>query len=105
MGGGLHQLLNRDTQKFALKCSAVCVGGVWRDVFKQPAADPGKHSKRGRFTLRATADGRCETMPLMAGEPDVLRPVYRDGVLLGQTTLAEVRSRAHAAAMQLACGS
>ncbi len=98
MGGGLHQLLNRDTQRFAMKCSAVCVGGVWRDVFKQPAGDPGKHSKRGRFSLLATADGRCETVPLTTSGGDLLQPVYRDGALLRQTALAAVRERAHAAA-------
>ena len=105
MGGGLHQLFNRDTQKFAMKCSAVCIGGIWHDVFKQPAGDPGKTSKRGRFTLRATVDGRCETMPLTSSEPDLLRPAYCDGRLLGQTTFAEVRNHAHAAAMALASAS
>ena len=102
MGGGLHQLLNRDTQKFAMKCSAVCVDGVWRDVFKQPAGDGGKHSKRGRFSLRPTADGRCQTVPLAADAADLLQPAYRDGALLRQTAFTEVRERAHAAALQLA---
>ena len=105
MGGGLHQLLNRDTQKFAMKCSAVCIGGVWHDVFKQPAGDPGKNSKSGRLKLRATADGRCETMPVRSSEPDLLRPAYCDGRLLGQTTFTEVRNHAHAAAIQLASTS
>lgn len=51
MGGGLMQHVNRDDQKFAMKCSAVCVDGQWVDVFKDPITDPGKTSKRGRLTL------------------------------------------------------
>ncbi len=102
MGGGLHQLLNRDTQKFAMKCSAVCVDGVWHDVFKQPVTDPGKHSKRGHFALLATPGGGYRTVPPAAGQDDLLQPVYRDGELLQQTRFAQVRQRAHDAAARLA---
>ena len=101
MGGGLHQLLNRDTQKFAMKCSAIRVGGAWRDVYKQPAADPGKGSKRGRFALVQDAAGQYDTVPLAGREADdLLQPVFRDGAILRQTSFAEVRNRAHAAAIQ-----
>lgn len=48
-GGDLMQNVNRDTCKFAIKCSAAKVNGVWRDVFKDPITDKGKASKRGRF--------------------------------------------------------
>lgn len=64
MGGGLLQQLNRDTQQWAMKCSAVGIREwiedgdigsrwelVWRDVFKDPVTDSGKRSKRGRVTL------------------------------------------------------
>lgn len=65
MGGALLQQIDRDTQKFAMKCSAVGVreripekdglGGryevVWRDVFKDPITDSGKVSKKGLVKL------------------------------------------------------
>ena len=51
MGGALLQQLNRDTQRFAMKCSAVKVDDVWRDVCKDPVTDAGKRSKQGRLTL------------------------------------------------------
>ena len=65
MGGGLLQQLNRDTQQWAMKCSAVGIREwvdypneradklelVWKDVFKDPITDSGKRSKRGRVTL------------------------------------------------------
>lgn len=47
MGGALLQKLTRDTQKFALKCSAARVDGVWRDVWKDPVTDQGKLSSAG----------------------------------------------------------
>ncbi len=101
MGGGLHQMLNRDTQRFAMKCSAVQVNGTWRDVFKAPAADPGKRSKSGHFALVADAAG-YRTVPRAGREAeDLLQTVYRDGAAIGQTVFSAVRARAHAAALAL----
>ena len=51
MGGGLLQKLDRDTQKFAIKCSAVIIDGKVREVFKNPSTDPGKRSKKGFLDL------------------------------------------------------
>jgi len=47
-GGDLMQNVNRDTCKFAIKCSAIKVNGEWRDVYKDPITDQGKKSLRGR---------------------------------------------------------
>lgn len=49
-GGDLMQNLNRDTCKFAIKCSAVKIGEKWQDVFKDPITDAGKKSKKGLVT-------------------------------------------------------
>src|SRR6266496_6121462 len=51
MGGALLQQLNRDTQKFAFKCSAAQINGKWQPVYKDPVTDPGKNSKHGRLAL------------------------------------------------------
>lgn len=48
-GGDLMQNVNRDTCKFAIKCSAIKVNGEWRDVYKDPITDKGKTSLRGRI--------------------------------------------------------
>lgn len=61
MGGGLLQKVNRDTFKFAMKCSAIQVGDEWRDVYKEPKADFGKSSKRGRLMLYKDGDGNLFT--------------------------------------------
>lgn len=48
MGGALLQIVNRDTMKFAMKCSAVEIEDLgWIDVFKDPITDKGKSSKKG----------------------------------------------------------
>lgn len=54
MGGALLQKCDRDTMAFAYKTSAACVGGTWRDVYKDPVPDSGKRSKRGLLGLSET---------------------------------------------------
>lgn len=99
MGGGLLQKVDRDLLKFAIKCSAVDVNGVWHDVYKDPVTDPGKTSKRGRLTLlrhRDTGEFRS-AHPDEAGRDgwvDVLHLVFKDGEVLKEYTFDEVRDRA-----------
>lgn len=94
MGGGLLQQLDRDTLKFAMKCSSITVRGEERDVFKDPVTDPGKRSKRGRLAL--VRDGMpYTTMPAAGnGWRDELVQVYRNGELTREWTFDEVRERA-----------
>ncbi len=114
-GGALLQRVNRDTMRFAMKCSAIGVREdveymdlpdtesrvVWRDVFKDPITDSGKVSKKGRVTLyksgndyvsgvegrqpKAWADKKWEV---------ALEEVYRDGVLIRDMTFDQVRANA-----------
>ncbi len=92
MGGGLLQQVNRDTQRFAFKCSEVTVGGKAVQVFKDPVTDGGKRSKAGRLSLLEEG-GRFATVE---GElpGSLLQPVFENGRVLRRTTLAEVRERA-----------
>ena len=109
MGGALLQQLNRDTQKFALKCSAARIDGRWIDVYKDPVTDKGKQSKRGRMTLlRHRELGTFQTVPVppeaesladMVKPPeydDAMVTVWENGHLVRDWTFAEVRSRADA---------
>tara|TARA_R110002012_G_scaffold116381_3_gene264096 strand:- start:91 stop:1509 length:1419 start_codon:yes stop_codon:yes gene_type:complete len=94
MGGGLLQQLNRDTLKFAMKCSAAQIKGQWIDVYKNPITDHAKHSKRGRLAL-VRENGEYVTIAAdAAGDRDVLIPVYRNGKLLCDWRFAEIRERA-----------
>jgi nicotinamide phosphoribosyltransferase len=103
-GGAPLQIVNRDEQRFAMKCSAVQVGGAWRDVYKDPATDPDKRSKAGRLTLLQRGDAfatvrtdRAEHAQRLAnGWQEALRTVYEEGRLLIDDTFAEIRQRSSA---------
>ncbi len=107
MGGALLQQLNRDTQKFALKCSAARVDGQWVDVYKDPVTDKGKQSKRGRMTLlmhREYGSFRTVSVPAEAeslsaiekplGFDDAMVTVWENGRLIHDWTFDEIRARA-----------
>lgn len=94
-GGGLLQKVNRDTQKFAFKCSAVLRSFGWMDVLKDPITDSGKKSKAGRLGLYLV-DGEYKTLRLEeARGENLLKEVFRNGKLLIDQTLAEIRQRAN----------
>jgi len=93
MGSGLLQQVNRDTQKFAMKCSAIEVNGKWRDVFKDPVTDSGKSSKPGILALNHT-DENWSTVRLDDNiQENHLRPVYENGKILVEESLATIRRR------------
>ncbi|KRB06654.1 nicotinate phosphoribosyltransferase [Lysobacter sp. Root690] len=109
MGGALLQRLDRDTQKFALKCSAARVNGEWIDVYKDPVTDKGKSSKRGRMTLlRHREYGHFKTVPVPPeaasleeavkplGFDDAMVTVWEDGRIVNDWTFAQVRELANA---------
>jgi nicotinamide phosphoribosyltransferase len=95
MGGALLQQLNRDTQKFAIKCSEVTIGGREIAVFKDPITDPGKKSKSGRLVLMKTHEGYKTVPETPENLPhNQLDMVYNNGRLLKEFTLEEVRQNA-----------
>ncbi len=95
-GGGLLQKLNRDTQRFAFKCSSVVIGDEERDVFKRPVTDGGKKSKAGRLKLIRAADGHLRTMRENEEltSSSLLQTVFENGRVIRQDSFAEIRSRA-----------
>jgi nicotinamide phosphoribosyltransferase len=103
-GGGLLQQCNRDTLKFAFKCSSAVVNGKERDVFKQPATASWKNSKKGRLSLvqsdvfltaLGTPWGTMQDFRQVAeGHVNHLVEVFRDGKVLVEYTLEQIRERA-----------
>jgi len=90
-GGGLLQKINRDTQRFAFKCSArLDKNGIWQDIYKDPI-DKSKASKRGRLKLIKTEDG-YKTVRLEEPGENVMELVYLNGELMKDYTFAEVRA-------------
>jgi nicotinamide phosphoribosyltransferase len=102
MGGALLQIVDRDTQKFAMKASSAKINGEWVSVVKDPITDPGKKSKAGRVTLWRSGGEWVSAVKQPKGWydkgigdfADALEEVYRDGRLVKETTFEEVRARA-----------
>lgn len=114
-GGALLQMVNRDTMRFAMKCSAIGVrtwvedGDLgsrwetqWRDVYKDPITDSGKTSKKGRVTLWASGGEHVSAVEQPKGWFDrgvgpmevALVEVFRDGNIVKEYTFDEVRANA-----------
>ena len=95
-GGGLLQDVNRDTQKFAFKCSFAEANGVELDVIKDPITDPGKKSKAGRLDL-IFENGEYKTVALGSREAchplTVMNTVFDHGDITFHTSFEDCRKR------------
>lgn len=96
MGGALHQKLDRDTFKFAMKCSNITVDGRDRDVFKDPITDSGKSSKKGKISTyyNDRIGFYCDRQEFAPKEEEVLNLVYSGDSLINecrQQTLSDIR--------------
>lgn len=101
-GGGLLQKFNRDTFKFAFKCSSIKIEGVERDVRKSPLewneneeyVQSNKFSKKGRLQLDFR-NGNYETID--ENETGVINPqlrtVFKNGELIVDESTEDVRAR------------
>jgi nicotinamide phosphoribosyltransferase len=104
MGGALLQIVDRDTQKFAMKASSACINGEWVDVVKDPVTDSGKKSKAGRVTLWKSGVEFASTVKQPMNWTDqgigpwteALEEVFRDGKLIKEITFEQVRANAKA---------
>lgn len=97
-GGALLQIVNRDDQKFAMKCSAARINGKWVEVYKDPVTDKGKRSKRGMLKLGRTACGHFFTVQSNERDfdyiQDELKTVFIEGNMAKTQTLDDIRQRA-----------
>jgi nicotinamide phosphoribosyltransferase len=106
MGGALLQKVDRDTMKFAFKCSSIQIAGEWQDVYKDPVTDHGKRSKRGRLDLVKIDDeaGNRSYETIRLDEVDregtpartAMHTVFQDGEIYytGDESLDMIRDRA-----------
>lgn len=111
MGGALLQAIDRDTQKFAMKCSSIGRVRVksdgdfieWIDVQKDPITDPGKKSKAGRVTLWTDGHGNYQSAVTKPNTwtdkgiewKEALEEVFRDGELIRDQSFQEVRDNSN----------
>jgi nicotinamide phosphoribosyltransferase len=102
MGGALLQQIDRDTQKFAMKCSAARINDVWVDVQKDPITDAGKKSKAGRVQLWESGGEYQSGITQPKGWTDKglgwsnsLVEVFRIGKLVNEISFEEVRANSN----------
>jgi nicotinamide phosphoribosyltransferase len=98
MGGKLLQSVDRDTCKFAFKCSARGDNeGIWHDVYKDPITDPGKVSQKGILAVKYNMSndvGAFRTVSVKPGSQafgDHLRTVFLDGFCKNRITFEEAK--------------
>jgi nicotinamide phosphoribosyltransferase len=104
MGGALLQGIDRDTQKWAMKCSSACINGEWVDVYKDPITDSGKKSLKGRVKLWTNSGGEFATSVQaptgwsdkgIGGWVDAMKTVYQNGALFNEIAFEEVRANSN----------
>ncbi len=102
MGGALLQKVNRDTQKFALKCSYAEVNGEKVDVQKSPMemdehgqlTKSFKSSKAGRLKLVRTAHGLKTVSESNSSGEDVMETVFENGKIKKVYNFEQIRENA-----------
>jgi nicotinamide phosphoribosyltransferase len=97
IGSFTYQYNTRDTFGFAMKATYGEVNGLGREIFKDPITDDGtKKSAKGLLQIYKNAAGtyclkdQCTWEEEKMGE---LKEVFRDGKLLKDDSLAEIRGR------------
>ncbi|MCR6638348.1 MAG: hypothetical protein NVV82_04965 [Sporocytophaga sp.] len=103
MGGALLQKVDRDTQKFALKCAYAEIDGKGRNVKKSPIemdrngqlAPSFKKSKSGILKLIKDESGyQTVNADQHAESKDILETVFENGKLVKEYTFEEIRQNA-----------
>lgn len=93
-GGDLMQNCNRDTLKFAIKCSSVTLkDGSTRDVFKDPITDQGKTSKKGKVVTYTDEHGFLYGLEGLEMFTPAFVLLYENGKMFNEVTFADVRGK------------
>lgn len=102
IGGLLLQSHSRDDLGFAIKATYAEIDGEPVDVVKDPITDPGKKSHTGMLALYSytNPEGELDYITLDKCPPEVertglLKTVFKDGELVKEFTLDEVRANAY----------
>lgn len=96
-GGALLQKVDRDTQKFAFKCSSVVIDGIEHEVHKCPIEINEKGEREVSF--KTSKSGKLkfvngETIQNATDEiDDELVEVFKDGFITKEWTFEEIRER------------
>lgn len=98
-GGGLLQKFDRDTNKFAIKCSYAEINGKPVNVYKDPVTAKGKVSKMGRLKLHNHPNSGLFSTYSSASEPahqfnsylDAMELVFENGEIKRKQSFEDIR--------------
>lgn len=96
VGSYSYQYVTRDTHGSAVKATWVEKNGVGVDVCKDPKTDSKKKSAKGLLKVIKNSQGVYELSDQQTPEQEKLgelKTVFKDGVLLKETSLSEIRER------------
>lgn len=97
VGSYTYQYQTRDTLSQAFKATSITVDGVDQAIFKEPKTDGGtKKSAKGNLVVLKNADGEYVLVDGVSRETALtgeLKEVFRDGKILRESTLAQIRAR------------
>lgn len=98
IGSYTYEYVTRDTYGFAMKATYGEVNGKGRDIFKDPKTDDGtKKSAKGLMQVyRNTTTGKLELKDQCSWEEEAqgeLKTVFKDGKVVTDWTLQEIRER------------
>lgn len=96
VGSFTYQFKSRDSLGFAMKATWCEVNGEAREIFKDPKTDNGtKKSLKGLICVKKNEDGQYYAEDQVSAEEEQtgeLQIVYKDGRLMKDWSLAEVRA-------------
>lgn len=98
IGSYTYQMNTRDTFGYALKSTLCVINGDEKQIFKDPKTDNGiKKSQKGRVVVYKSNAGKYQFedgfMLNSMIVQDELQTVFKDGKLVKETSLQEIRSR------------
>ena len=102
IGSYTYQYVTRDTFGFALKTTAAIIDGVEKQIWKDPKTDDGtKKSQKGRVAVYQDDEGNIKwqdgydfaSSPSPELKDNLLVPIFEDGELLVDDSLADIRKR------------
>lgn len=97
IGSYTYQYRTRDSLGFAMKATWCRVNGEDKEIFKQPKTDSGmKNSLKGLIQVLQDDNGKYYAKDCVSTEEEqnsCLETVFKDGKLVRETTLSEIRKR------------
>jgi nicotinamide phosphoribosyltransferase len=96
IGSYTYQYVTRDTHGSAMKATAIQIDGEWKPIFKDPKTDHKKKSAKGFLYVGMGEDGKLYLEDNVTREREaqsLLTPVFRNGKLLRETSLAQIRAK------------